>query len=271
MIQFPNAKLNLGLHITRRREDGYHELDTVFYPAAVYDALEFVPGEDTKISFSGKEIPESNKPNLVLQAYELLKSKTKPLPPLHIYLHKVIPFGAGLGGGSADAAFMLMMLNKEFQLNISKSDLKRYATQLGSDCAFFIENTPCYATGRGEILQPISLNLTKCFFVLVKPNIHSSTAWAFSQIIPTSDRPTTASLVQLPVTEWKNCLQNDFEKPLFTSYPELLRIKEVLYSCGACYASLSGSGSTVFGLFDKEVSLKEEFKNEEIFSFWGRW
>jgi len=254
MICFPNAKINLGLHITEKRSDGFHNLETVFFPVNLHDSLEFVESSKMKFDNSGFAVDCPAEKNLCLKAYNALK-KNHDLPPLHIHLHKAIPFGAGLGGGSADAAFMLSALNRFFKLEESESSLKSMAAEIGSDCAFFIENKPAYATGRGEILEPIEVALSGKFIVLVKPDIHISTAEAFAGIIPQKPEVLLKECIKSQLQEWKNCISNDFEQSLFPAHPILKEIKDELYSQGAVYASMSGSGSTIFGIFENKTAI----------------
>jgi len=257
LIVFPNCKINLGLHILRKRNDGFHDLETVFYPLPLQDALEIIhhPSPTTDIAYSGSGLAvEGNlSDNICVKAYHLLKQDFPQLPPIKMHLHKTIPMGAGLGGGSADGAFTLLLLNKKFNLGISQEDLLRYALQLGSDCPFFIKNSPCYATGRGEVMEEIPLDLSAYKFAVVNPGIHVNTGWAFSQITPSGGKPSLKNSVQLPVVEWREKLTNDFEEPVSRQFPEIGNIKKTLYQQGAVYASMTGSGSTVFGLFHKEV------------------
>ncbi len=260
MVVFPNCKINLGLHITAKREDGYHDIETIFYPLALKDALEVVhhtgsPGQPIQFSTTG--LPVSGEPsnNLCVKAYQLLRQEYPSLPPLHLHLHKAIPMGAGLGGGSADGAFTLGLLNDYCQLNLSQTQLEAYALQLGSDCPFFIANKPCYARGRGEKMQELTLDLSGWQFLLVHPGIHVSTAWAFSKIIPALPAADIRSVINSPVEYWKDQLVNDFEAPVIAAFPEIGVIKKALYQEGAVYASLTGSGSTVFGMFRKNARL----------------
>lgn len=255
MICFPNCKINLGLHILRKREDGFHDLETVFYPLPIQDALEIIhhPSPVTAIEFSGTglQVEGSLSDNICIKAYQLLKKDFPQLPPVKMHLHKTIPMGAGLGGGSADGAFTLLLLNKKCNLGISEDGLIRYALQLGSDCPFFIKNTPCFATGRGEKLEALSLDLSSYQFAIVNPGIHVATGWAFAQLKPAADRPSIRETIQRPPEEWKDLLTNDFEAPVCKHYPEIAEIKQNLYRQGAVYASMTGSGSTVFGIFPK--------------------
>lgn len=251
MIQFPNCKINLGLSIIAKRADGYHELETIFYPIAVSDALEILPADKLILTQSGIAVPGDPEKNLCLKAYHLLKKDFPQLPPVQIHLHKNIPMGAGLGGGSSDGSFALMILNNQFSLGLSNQQLIDYASQLGSDCPFFIYNKACHAKGRGEILTPIDLDLSNYQFVLAHPGKHISTAWAFQQLTPNTKSESIQSIIEKPISDWKNCLINDFESPVFKAEPTLSQIKEQLYQLGAIYASMSGSGSSLFGIFPK--------------------
>lgn len=266
MIVFPNCKINLGLRILRKRNDSYHDLETVFYPLPFYDVLEIIQSEDKSTSFtgSGLAIEVTGNDNLCIKAYELFKKDFPDLPALKIHLHKAIPSGAGLGGGSADAAFTLSLLNKKFNLNVSTGELINYALQLGSDCPFFIINKPCFATGKGEILEPIQTDLPAYNFVIINPGIHVSTAKVFTRVTPAVPAKSVKEIIQQPVETWKDELINDFEITVFDQYPEIKTIKEELYSKGAVYASLSGSGSTVYGIFKKE-NLPQLFFPENYF------
>jgi len=256
MISFPNAKINLGLHVTEKRSDGFHNLETVFYPVAWTDVLEFVVADQFEFSTSGIPISGDPEANLVIKAYRLLQNDFE-LPVLKIHLHKNIPFGAGLGGGSSDAAFMLRMLNKTFNLNISEEKLIGYAARLGSDCPFFILNNPVYATGRGEIMNIVNMTINGLFIILVKPPVEVSTARAFQFVVPKKSEGSLPELLSQPVQEWKNTIANQFESSVFQSYPEIEHVKATLYDLGAVYASMSGSGSCVFGIFDQ---LPSNFK-----------
>ena len=252
MICFPNSKINIGLNITEKRSDGYHNLETIFYPIDLCDALEFVTDEDTKFTCSGLQIEGNPNNNLIIKAYDLL-SKEFDLPNLNIHLHKMIPMGAGLGGGSADAAFMLKMINDEFKLGLSSIELQKRAVKLGADCAFFIENQPTLAKGIGNIFEPTCVNLGGYHIVLVKPNVHVSTAEAYGGCNPQRWKTPLEEVIKLPISEWKHHIYNDFEKTVFVAHPELADIKEMLYKKGAIYAAMSGSGSTIYGIFEKEI------------------
>jgi len=249
MISFPNAKINLGLNVAGKRPDGYHNLETVFYPVKVHDALEIITS--TRISFAttGFNIDDNAGQNLCLKAYDILKKDYPGLPGVQFHLHKNIPIGAGLGGGSSDAAYTLTMLNKKFRLHISKEKLADYALALGSDCPFFIYNKPCFASGRGEILEPLQLDLSAYTLALINPAIHVSTKLAFAHLTPSRSSKPIKQVISQPIETWKDDLQNDFEEPVFRNYPEVKKIKEMLYERGAAYAGMSGSGSTVYALF----------------------
>lgn len=256
MILFPNAKINLGLYITGKRPDGFHDLQTVFYPLPLTDALEIITAQKAKheIDFTVSGAPiEGSGDNICVKAYQLLKKDFPQLPPVRMHLHKGIPVGAGLGGGSADGAFTLLLLHQKYGLQLSEHQLLHYALQLGSDCPFFIKNRPCLAGGRGEQLQAINLNLSNFKIVIVNPGIHINTGWAFSQLTPKKPAHPLPEVIQKQVAEWKFFLTNDFEGPLFNHFPAIKKVKEDLYAAGALYASMSGSGSTVFGLFAKEA------------------
>lgn len=257
MIQFANAKINLGLCITRKREDGYHDLETVFYPIPLKDVIECKVADQMGFTLHGKQIPGNPADNLILKAWHLLKKEFPQLPCLDIHLLKNIPTGAGLGGGSADGAFMLRLLNEKFELNLTTENLIEYALQLGSDCPFFILNTPCSALGRGEILHPIHLDLSDCQCILIKPEVHVSTAWAFSNIQPGQSSNSPIQVIQQPMDTWKQHLVNDFEQPIFKAYPFMQEIKNTLYEAGALYSALSGTGSVIYGLFDREADIQK--------------
>ena len=256
MLTFPNAKINLGLNITAKRKDGYHDIASCFYPIPLKDALEIIPAEIFSFEITGLRIPGSTNDNLILKAYELLKADYQ-LPPIEIMLHKNIPMGAGLGGGSADGAFMLSLLNDYFNLKISIKNLASYALLLGSDCPFFIENKPKLVSGRGEIFEDITLDLSGYYLALMYPDIHISTAEAYQGVKPQQAEISIKELLQhYPIGEWKGKLINDFERGIFEKYPQLYTIKNKLYDAGALYASMTGSGSTIFGIFDPSFNQK---------------
>lgn len=262
MITFPNAKINLGLQITEKLPNGYHAINTCFYPIPVHDVLEFVEAKKTNFSSSGIDIPGDANSNLVLKAYQLLK-KDFNLPHLDIHLLKNIPIGAGLGGGSADAAFMLKALNNHFQLFLDDSFLETYAEQLGSDCPFFISNQPSYATGTGIELETFDLDLSGLWMVLVNPGIHISTSQAYAGVIPQAATNDIREILQSKdYRRWTSELINDFERSIFKKAPEIEKIKNDLYEQNAVYASMSGSGSSVFGIFEQEPQhLSKEWSN----------
>lgn len=260
MIAFPNVKINLGLSITEKRPDGYHNLETVFYPVALEDALEINPCNDAATKFTlhqhGMEIAGNPEDNLVVKAY-LLLDREFDLPPVEIHLFKHIPSGAGLGGGSSDAAFMLKLLNDQFNLHLTDHQLEAYAATLGADCAFFIKNQPTFAEGIGNIFSPVQLSLKGYQIMIIKPDVFVSTREAFSNIRPRRPEHSVKEVIKRPVSEWRETLINDFEASVFPLHPVIGEIKEELYRQGAVYASMSGSGSSVFGLFAPKTTLPE--------------
>jgi 4-diphosphocytidyl-2-C-methyl-D-erythritol kinase len=258
MISFPPCKINVGLNVVLKRSDGYHEIETCFYPLPWTDILEIIPADKLEFTQSGLSIPGKPEDNLCVKAYQLLR-KDVDLPPVKIHLHKIIPTGAGLGGGSSDGAHALRLLNAVFNLQIATAQLKNYASQLGSDCAFFIEDKPMLGTGRGEILEDAHVSLKGKYMVLVKPEVHISTAEAYASIIPAFNANRVQDVVAKPIGEWKKLLQNDFETPVFRKHPLIGEIKEKLYQHGATYASMSGSGSSVYGIFENPIDLKKHF------------
>ncbi len=257
VVLFPNCKINLGLYVTAKRPDGFHNLQTCFYPVALHDVLEVIerpPGSETSLTVTGMAVA-AGAPNSCLAAYGLLKKLYPSLPPVAIALHKAIPVGGGLGGGSADGAFMLALLNKKFALRVSEEALLEHALQLGSDCPFFIRNTPSLASGRGETLMPVDLQLSGYKLVLVNPGIGVNTGWAFTQIKP-APVAGFAELIASGPEKWRDVLQNVFEAPVFRRHPELGEIKNEMYRCGAVYAAMSGSGASVYGLFKNRSSVE---------------
>jgi 4-diphosphocytidyl-2-C-methyl-D-erythritol kinase len=254
MVAFPPCKINLGLNIIRRRPDGYHDIETCFYPVPWTDILEVIPSDKFEFTTSGMAIPGDD--NLCVKAYQLLKA-----PPAKIHLHKIIPTGAGLGGGSSDAAWTLRLLNDVFDLKHSKEKLKEYAATLGSDCSFFIDDIPMIGKGRGEVLSPSTISLKGKFIVIITPDVHVSTADAYAGIIPGGRK-----------VEWEGVmleeLKNDFEETIFKKFPEIRSIKEELYKAGAEYASMSGSGSSVYGIFPKKPSLEKKSSLSPAYSGW---
>lgn len=256
MICFPNGKINLGLRITEKRSDAYHNLDTVFVPLAIHDALEFQEATETSFFLSGDPVPGSPNDNFVVKALNLMRENFPEIPPQTIHLLKHIPNGAGMGGGSSDASFMIRALNETYSLNMNQDDMKKIALEIGSDCPFFIENKPCYGQSRGEVLTPLKLDLSEWEILVIKPGIHIPTSWAFQQIQVGIPEQSCREIMELPVSSWKNILLNDFEAPIFKQYPSIATLKDQLYAHGAVYASMSGSGSSLYGLFDSD-SIQE--------------
>ena len=264
MITYPNAKINLGLNIVEKRPDGYHNLETVFYPINLQDALEVnlrEGEEEFSLKVSGVSIEGKPEDNLVVKAYRLLKKDYPHIPAIDIHMYKHIPTGAGLGGGSADAAFMIKLLNEKFKLNLSIEKMEEYAAILGADCAFFIQNKPVFATGIGNIFEPIQLSLKGYYLVLVKPDIFVSTKDAFAHITPMQPTQSLKEIIRMPVETWRATMKNDFEESVFQKFPEIAAIKDKLYDLGAIYASMSGSGSSVFGIFREQVEFVDEIFN----------
>lgn len=260
MILFPNCKINLGLNVLQKRKDGYHNIETVFFPLPFYDILEAVTS-DAKTTFTNTGISSGEAANnLCIKAYELLKKDYPQLPEVKLHLHKTIPVGAGLGGGSADAAFTLLLFNQKYQLAIPQQKLFEFALQLGSDCPFFLLNKPVLATGRGELMQEINLSLSGYRILIVNPGIHFSTKELFKEIRPTLPEKNISEIIQQPLETWKNDLVNDFEKIVFSKYPSLQKIKEKLYAHKAIYASMTGTGSTVFGIFNLDEKTDLAFE-----------
>jgi len=275
MITFPVAKINLGLNVVEKRADGYHNLQTVFYPVPIMDALEIVPMSDgfpsdvdcdlkvTNITIEGDE-----QRNLVVRAYHLLKADYPELPRVHAHLWKGIPTQAGMGGGSSDCGYMIRLLNETFDMGLSSEQMQQYAARLGADCAFFIESRACYAEGIGERLQPIDLDLSGWHIGVVRPDIPVPTKEAFSRIHPHYPALNCRDVVKQPVETWRDTLTNDFEESVFVLHPEIGDVKEQLYKMGATYAAMSGSGSALFGLFkDEPDALRQTFP--DMFTFSG--
>ncbi|MHA8087466.1 4-(cytidine 5'-diphospho)-2-C-methyl-D-erythritol kinase [Aquirufa sp. Wall-65K1] len=256
MVLFPNAKINIGLYITSKRPDGFHELETCFFHVPWTDVLEITTSQQFEFSSSGLAISGEMQNNLCFRAYQAL-SKDFSLAPVHIHLHKIIPMGAGLGGGSSDAAFTLMGLRDIFELPLSNDQLVPYAQQLGSDCAFFLNQQAQIGKGKGDELSPLTCSLKGLHAVLIYPNFGISTQEAYSQVKPKAPTYDLAESILLPLEQWKEYISNDFELSLFPKYPILAEIKQELYNHGAIYAAMSGSGSTLFGLFKKEVDLNQ--------------
>jgi len=262
MLSFPICKINLGLNVVEKRPDGYHNLETVFYPVPITDALEVFPMDptfpsdvDCDLKVTNIHIDGDEQRNLVVRAYNLLKKDFPTLPRIHAHLYKGIPTQAGMGGGSSDCGFMITLLNKMFKLGLYEQQMIDYAAQLGADCPFFIVNRPSYAEGIGEKLQPVPLDLKGWYLAVVRPAIPVSTKEAFSLITPQHPVKNCRDIVLQPVETWRDELTNDFEKSVFAIHPEIGAIKEQLYEMGAVYAAMSGSGSSLFGLFRNPVSL----------------
>jgi 4-diphosphocytidyl-2-C-methyl-D-erythritol kinase len=267
MLVFPNCKINLGLQVISKRDDGFHNIESCFYPVNWCDALEVINynGSEGAFKFSqtGIKIEGNIKNNLVYKAWEILSNK-KQLPPLLVHLHKNVPMGAGLGGGSSDGASLINVINEKFNLDFSVEEKRVTASQLGSDCAFFIENKPVLASGKGDQFSNLKVDLSKYFLLVVHPPIHSNTKEAYEGLILRKPTHSLREVVeQAPVNEWKNLLVNDFEDSVFKKHPAIKSLKETFYSAGAVYASMSGSGSSVYGLFEKEPEMN--FPNDYTF------
>ena len=275
MITFPCAKINLGLNIVEKRADGYHNLETVFYPIPLCDALEikymgeeFPSAVDCDLKVTGNAVDCNETENLVIKAYNLL-AKDYKIPRVHAHLYKRIPSQAGLGGGSSDAAYMIRLLDERFRLNIGNAEMERYAAKLGADCAFFISSEPSFATGIGNELMPADEpkgNLNGYYIAIVKPTIAVSTKEAYAKITPKKPKICCRDIVKQPIETWKDLLTNDFEVPVFTNHPQLAEIKNQLYEKGAVYAAMSGSGSSIFGIF-KETPLHFDDSFTDCFTF----
>lgn len=263
LLTFPNAKINLGLRITEKRPDGFHNLQSCFYPVGWRDALEVIPADAFAFSSSGHPMPAAAESNLCVRAYNLLKADFD-LPPVRMHLHKMVPIGAGLGGGSADAAFTLTLLNDRFELSLAVPLLEEYARRLGSDCAFFVQNRPMYCVEKGDVFEEIAVDLGGCYGLLVYPNLAISTAEAYAAIRPRRPETVLRDALRAPIGTWRKTIHNDFEDSLFPNYPLLAVIKQQLYEAGAVYASLSGSGSTVYGIFNAPVSLPNQFHTYRV-------
>ena len=262
MITFPNAKINLGLNIVEKRPDGYHNLETIFYPINLQDALEVTRRENNDkeytLHISGSPLEGEPEDNLVVKAYKLLKKDYPGLLPVDIHMYKHIPAGAGLGGGSSDAACMTKLLNDKFSLGLSTERMEEYAAKLGADCAFFIRNKPVFATGIGNLFEPVELSLKGYHIILIKPDIFVSTRDAFAEIKPVRPAVSLKEIVKQPIETWKSSMKNDFEDSVFKKFPEIAAIKDELYDLGAVYAAMSGSGSSVYGIFEAPIENVED-------------
>jgi 4-diphosphocytidyl-2-C-methyl-D-erythritol kinase len=265
MISFPNAKINLGLNVIEKREDGFHDIQSVMYPVGLTDALEVIENKEDNserfsFSSSGIEIPGDPTDNLCYYAYHLIAADYS-LPNVKVHLHKHIPIGAGLGGGSSDASFFIRLLNDKFELGLSWGEMHNYARQLGSDCSFFISNKPAFAEGKGDQYESINISLAGYHVVLIYPNVLINTAKAYSGVTPKMPLRSLENDIQnLPIEQWQEFIHNDFEDSIFPQFPELKAIKEKLLSEGAIYASMSGSGSTLYGIFKNKTDLKNKFE-----------
>lgn len=262
MITFPNAKINLGLNVIEKRKDGYHNLETIFYPINLQDALEVTVAKEEERPYiftnSGNVIDGNIEDNLIIKAYNIVKEHYPSIPPLRIKIFKHIPSGAGLGGGSSDAAFMIKLLNKKFSLNMSDEEMENHVSRLGADCAFFIKNKPVFATGIGNIFEEIDFSLKGYYMLLIKPETFVSTKEAYANIRPKKRDISLKELIKEPIENWRNCIENDFENGVFLNHPEISDIKNKLYDIGAKYSSMSGSGSAVYGIFDKQIEKADE-------------
>lgn len=260
MICFPNAKINLGLNVTEKRSDGFHNIETIFYPIGWNDALEVVVAKkysrkEFTLHLSGIPISGNTNDNLLYKAYKLMQ-QIRLLPKIEVYLHKSLPMGAGLGGGSSDAAFFIKLLNEQFSLELTEFETLDISKKLGSDCAFFVKNSPVFAFQKGDIFTDISLDLSSLYIAVIYPNIHSNTKEAYSLITPQKPSQSVLEIIKQPIATWKTDLVNDFETSIFKLYPAVKKVKDDLYRLGSLYASMSGSGSAVFGLFDHEPDIK---------------
>jgi len=269
MLCFPNAKINIGLNVIEKRLDGYHNIESVFYPIPLYDVLEVIEnsGSADGIQFqsTGISIPGNISDNLCVRAYNLI-AKDYVLPKVKVHLHKIIPIGAGLGGGSSNAAFFIKLLNEKFELGISWGEQHNYARQLGSDCSFFITNKPVVAEEKGDVYESIAINLDGYYIAVINPAIHINTTDAYTHLKP--QKPVSSlenDLLKLPMIEWRSKIKNDFEVSVFERFPLIDKLKQQLYKMGAIYASMSGSGSSVYGLFEKETNIKDHFKDHYVF------
>lgn len=269
MIVYPNCKINIGLRILNKRADGYHNIESVFYPIAVRDIMEITriePATENTIRFvsSGIAIPGEAHENICVKAYELI-NKDYSLPGIKVHLHKQIPIGAGLGGGSADAAFFIKALNELDELNLSFGEMHHYAKQIGSDCSFFINNKPALALQKGEVLEPVELSLKGYHMVIVYPNIHVSTAMAYAGVVPNADGESIEEMIKLPIASWKGNILNAFEAGIVNHFPVIGNIKNELYNLGALYASMTGSGSAIYGIFESKPQTLDYFSNFSVF------
>lgn len=265
MITFPSAKINIGLNIISKRSDGYHNLETIFYPIQIKDALEVIEASEMSFETSGIEIPGDAGNNLCLKAYELLR-KDFDVPNINIHLHKHIPIGAGLGGGSADAAFFIKLIDSKFNLGLSVAQMQDYCRLLGVDCAFFIENKPVFAFDKGDVFEPITLDLSAYYLALVMPPVHVSTADAYNGVKPNNAQQSLKELIKLPIEQWQGKITNGFEEHILKKNTQIQKVKDSLLEAGALFALMSGSGASVYGIFKEPVDLSYLEKNNLVFS-----
>lgn len=258
MICFPNAKINIGLRITEKRSDGFHNIESIFYPVHGFcDCLEIQESDKLIFENLGIQIDAPIEKNLCVKAWNVFNSHLE-IPPLHIILYKNIPFGGGLGGGSADASFLLSAINSYFKIGYDNATLEKMALELGSDCPFFIQNKPTFAEGRGEIFSPVELSLKGYWILLVKPDVAISTPEAYRGTTPCKRAKKLIEEIPANISLWENCIENDFEKSIFVNHPEIAKIKDRMYELGATYASMSGSGATVYGIFENEIEVPKD-------------
>lgn len=271
MIDFPNCKINIGLQVTSKRPDGFHNIQTVLYPVQWRDALEVIKSDQFTFTTAGIPIPGNTEENLCVKAWKLLH-KNYDIPPVNSCLLKNIPVGAGLGGGSADGVLMLRLLNKYYSIGLTDEKLEQYASELGSDCPFFIHNRPVLASGKGDEIQPLELNISAYEILLIYPGIVVNTAWAYQHIQPKTPGHLLPDAISAPVEEWKDVIDNDFETAVFTRWPEIKKLKDLLYQHGAIYASMTGSGSAVYGIYEKlpfttkDIEVTFEVPEQNYFS-----
>lgn len=269
MVIFPKAKINIGLRIIEKRQDGFHNLQTIFYPVCLCDAIEFVVPEQSQendtLTVTGLMSEPDPSNNLVMRAIQNTR-RIKPFPFLKVHLHKAIPVGAGLGGGSSDAASIIRSLNRYFNLGFSNDKLKEIALDLGSDCPFFIDGIPSFAEGRGEILTPVREISDDLHLVLANPGIHVSTAEAYKSCTPEKPGSDLKEIYNLEMSQWKSLITNDFEESVFRKYPQIAYLKTHLEKMGAIYSSMSGSGSTVYGIFPREPEIPQSLRGQIIYS-----
>lgn len=269
MVIFPKAKINIGLRITEKRSDGFHNLETIFYPVCMCDAIEFVVLQQSlkndTLKVTGLLADLNPASNLVMKAAIKIR-ETKKIPFLRFHLHKAIPVGSGLGGGSSDASTLLKALNRYFNLELNDERLKEMSMELGSDCPFFIDGNPSFARGRGEILTPVKPLPVGFHLLLVNPGVNINTREAYSNCTPKQPESNLKELYDLDISEWRELIINDFEESIFRKHPQVAEIKKSLYEMGAVYSSMSGSGSTVYGIFHSKPEVPKALRNQVIYS-----